>query len=516
MMTSISSIRFLFLFVICSLLPNLLVADEFSRGLLPENPDTYALVPKIQRYRANLPEAVDLSQDFPTPGSQGKQGSCTAWATNYAAHSFYEKKRQGWSLKDPDHLFSPAFIYNQLNRGNCQTGSSISSALDILTHVGSIALTEFPYSEDNCSRIPDASELSGAQTYQINGYKRLDEHKLDDIKGQLFQDNPVIVGLWVNRAFDKLRGNEIYDDLSSDQGGGHAMVVVGYDENKQAFKLINSWGKNWGENGFGWISYAAFDKRIRNAFVMEQKQSNSKPIIQVEPQPNQKTDLYVVSNTVAELISHIHCAQLDSKIDSAGIVTLQGFAGKQEDINELIEKIRQLGVQVNQQTVIHPWPQCEAFVTFHDALEQTQGLKISVKGSNSASLSDGELLEIDLTTPSYPSYLYLTYIQANGEAVHLIRPERRFPKPVAANSHINVGSSSDAGGTFRISAPFGNEMLVLVASASPLFDEDLPQTQTEREYLTQFRKAFLYKPNSAAVSRQVSASAVTLLTYPKP
>jgi hypothetical protein len=59
-------------------------------------------------------------------------------------------------------------------------------------------------------------------------------------------------------------------------------------------------------------------------------------------------------------------------------------------------------------------------------------------------------------------------------------------------------------------------MLVLVASASPLFDEDLPQTQTEREYLTQFRKAFLYKPNSAAVSRQVSASAVTLLTYPKP
>jgi hypothetical protein len=58
--------------------------------------------------------------------------------------------------------------------------------------------------------------------------------------------------------------------------GGHAMVVVGYDDHKfpnpknpadqqGAFKLMNSWGRNWGENGFIWIRYADFAAYCRYA-----------------------------------------------------------------------------------------------------------------------------------------------------------------------------------------------------------------------------------------------------------
>ena len=43
--------------------------------------------------------------------------------------------------------------------------------------------------------------------------------------------------------------------------GGHAVVAVGYDDNKVvgkskgAIRIRNSWGLNWGEQGYGWLPY---------------------------------------------------------------------------------------------------------------------------------------------------------------------------------------------------------------------------------------------------------------------
>jgi C1A family cysteine protease len=40
----------------------------------------------------------------------------------------------------------------------------------------------------------------------------------------------------------------------------HAMLVVGYNDALKAFKVVNSWGKNWGNEGYCWISYGFFKK----------------------------------------------------------------------------------------------------------------------------------------------------------------------------------------------------------------------------------------------------------------
>lgn len=47
------------------------------------------------------------------------------------------------------------------------------------------------------------------------------------------------------------------------------MVVVGYDDNKQAYKIFNSWGTSWGDNGFGWISYPLFESKVREAYTAQ-------------------------------------------------------------------------------------------------------------------------------------------------------------------------------------------------------------------------------------------------------
>ena len=64
-------------------------------------------------------------------------------------------------------------------------------------------------------------------------------------------------------------------------------------------------------------------------------------------------------------------------------------------------------------------------------------------------------------------------------------------------------------------APFGREMIIAVASRSPLFDHALPAKQTEREYLTELRRALIYKPSPDLPDRELSASIATLQTEGK-
>src|SRR5262249_22391836 len=64
-----------------------------------------------------LASSVDLSKDFPLPGNQGQQYSCVGWALGYAIKTYQERVELGWSLEAPEHQFSPAYIYNQLNNG---------------------------------------------------------------------------------------------------------------------------------------------------------------------------------------------------------------------------------------------------------------------------------------------------------------------------------------------------------------------------------------------------------------
>jgi hypothetical protein len=54
-----------------------------------------------------------------------------------------------------------------------------------------------------------------------------------------------------------------------ENGGGHAMCIVAYNDTLQggAFKIANSWGKDWGDKGFCWLKYSDL-KYISMAFAM--------------------------------------------------------------------------------------------------------------------------------------------------------------------------------------------------------------------------------------------------------
>ena len=65
-------------------------------------------------------------------------------------------------------------------------------------------------------------------------------------------------------AIDVWRPHEIPNTYH----GGHAMCVVGYDDNRYggSFEVQNSWGTSWGNNGYIWIEYNDFAAFVHEAY----------------------------------------------------------------------------------------------------------------------------------------------------------------------------------------------------------------------------------------------------------
>lgn len=210
---------------------------------------------------------VDLSPYMPPPGQQGSQGSCVGWATAYAVKSYQEIKERHWVPGRPQTTFSPAFIYNQIHFSGCGNGSSIYDAMNLMADQGVATWEDFPYSPQDCRAKPSTKARKSAQAYKIASFAKIDWTNLvEDSKAHLRAGIPVVIGMLLTSNFYFYEGG-VFDVALGRYEGGHAMAVVGYDDQLQAFKVINSWGRGWGMEGYAWISYRIFDYLVTEAWV---------------------------------------------------------------------------------------------------------------------------------------------------------------------------------------------------------------------------------------------------------
>jgi hypothetical protein len=229
-----------------------------------------------------LPESANLQKFAPGVGNQGHQGSCVAWSSAYAARTILEAARTG---QPGDNLkFSPSFLYNQIGLDGCQ-GSYIERAMEFMTNKGAVPYDQFPYNDQDCSRQPNGQQMQDAQQYRMRGFNRLspgdrnDAIDLNAIKQNLAQGAPVVIGMMVGGSYmQDMLGKDLWqpgeDDKSMMGFGGHAQCVVGYDDRKYggAFLIMNSWGPEWGNNGFAWVQYPVFKYFVREAYGLEPMQ----------------------------------------------------------------------------------------------------------------------------------------------------------------------------------------------------------------------------------------------------
>ena len=243
-------ILFTFLFYSCkskNKLPN-----NIQLGMLIETPEKLAGIPLASTPAGgmDLPASVDLSDKMPPVGNQGQQQSCVAWAIAYALKSYEEKVESGQVLK-----FSPAFIYNQINNG-LNAPTYVTDALNVLSQQGVCQYDEMPYNSNDWISKPTPQMQQNAKKFRIDYWRKINHTDLKEVKAHLAAGYPVIIGAKVSEEFIS-NGKDIWKDAGT-PAGGHCMLLVGYDDTKNAFKVMNSWGQEWGENGFGWIGYNLF------------------------------------------------------------------------------------------------------------------------------------------------------------------------------------------------------------------------------------------------------------------
>ena len=482
---------------------------QYSMGLVLEDPETYERLPKAPKYRAVLPERVDLSSRFPIPGDQKQQGSCTAWAVAYGARSYYDGLANGQAVS-PQSAFSPAYIFNQLRHaepGRC-AGSQISDALNLLVTQGVARLDEFPYTDSNCSRVPSARVLASAALNRIRGWRSIPKGQVETVKGELYRGNPVIVAMSTTNTFDRVKGSMVFNDVRSETKGYHAMNIVGYDDQKGAFKLLNSWGTDWGDGGYGWVDYEAMTMRGVQYFVMQVDPPPKRPEPPPPPPPPALT-LEEIRQQVRQLTARMECSSIDPQVASNGDVVLRGFTGSTDRLGDLLRSISSVpGVRDVQQSVsVAPWPQCEAYLTLASVKQDPKLLSATIAGANNnkaSLLRDGDQFAFEITPQNTGGYLYVSYLQANGDQVPLVSGRQ-----YARGQTVKLPAGTQR---YNISAPFGDELLIIMTSPKPLFAADFGKTD-DRQYLSLLRRVLLNL--SSADRSQLTVSLLPIKTIPR-
>ena len=256
-----------------------LSAWGFSFG--KTNPDSLAMVPVCDSTATSfsLPQKIDLKAYCPSVKHQGQLSSCVGWALGYGALTIQRAIQHGCTdTRTITHNASSAmFIFNQIEKDERGRGSRIIDAVAFLEAQGDCLARHFDTDVNDAQKLPDTTLLCAAQSFAIAGFSEIfspkdsDSVKVMSVKAALAQHRPVTIGMAIRRNFMSLR-NALYwhPDLGdTTPAGGHAIVVVGYDNKRQAFQLMNSWGKDWGRDGFIWLKYKDFARFAKYGVALE-------------------------------------------------------------------------------------------------------------------------------------------------------------------------------------------------------------------------------------------------------
>ncbi|MCI4668846.1 MAG: C1 family peptidase [Bacteroidia bacterium] len=225
---------------------------------------------------SGIPSSYSLLKYAPPRKNQGRQGSCVGWASAYAARSILYARETG---KNPSQIpFSPSYLYNHIAIPNSQCqGSYLPDAMDFMKRVGAMPLSQFPYDPSSCQTRSSRNQQQVASNFRVRGYQRLtkggNRPDMQAIKQYIAKGGPVVIGMEVGGTFMRaMEGRRLWEPNRSDRSkygyGGHAMCVIGYDDNLAggAFEIMNSWGPEWGQNGVAWVKYRDFDYYVMEAY----------------------------------------------------------------------------------------------------------------------------------------------------------------------------------------------------------------------------------------------------------
>jgi C1A family cysteine protease len=223
-------------------------------GMRPDKKDNrdYKLI-KL----TDLPVAYSLPinpQDYVK--SQGNIGSCGshAMATAIEISCKLNGKMQDIPLSELYHYYRVRELEGTLPNDAGQTARDM---LKVAQDIGVAPERLMPYDIAKMNDKPGIMANSFAGYWKIDKYYRCFD--VSDIKDAINRNQPVLIGVWVNKSFMSHYGDIIVAD-GEVTFGGHEIVCYGYDDVTQMLFCINSWDKYYKDNGCMKVPYNYVDK----------------------------------------------------------------------------------------------------------------------------------------------------------------------------------------------------------------------------------------------------------------
>ncbi len=234
---------------------------------------------------SSLPTKVDLSESCKLIYDQRSIGSCTANACSWA---YYYQKRS--FLPSRLFLYYYSRLYDQQNGDNSvkiDDGSTLESAVRTLKNKGVCPEGRYPYIIRKYGKRPPPRLSNIAVNNRIISFSKIAQN-INSMKQCLANNKPFVFGIYVFDSYESSytdRTGILTTPNTRTESflGGHAICAVGYDDEKQLIKFANSYGKSWGDEGFGYIPYnyilnpdLADDMWVINEFFTKRLNNKSK------------------------------------------------------------------------------------------------------------------------------------------------------------------------------------------------------------------------------------------------
>ena len=206
----------------------------------------------------SVPAVTDLRQWCSPIDDQGQLGSCTGHGT--AACIEYMDRRYSNKQTEVSRLF--IYYYERLIEGsiNSDSGAQIRDGIKATYTYGAPLESLWPYDVTKFKVPPSPAAVQDAANRKVTLYENIADGDYQGCINALASGYPVIIGFDVYKSFESEQvadtGMMPYPNVHAEQClGGHCVLLVGYDNNKNVFIVRNSWGTGWGDNGYFYMPY---------------------------------------------------------------------------------------------------------------------------------------------------------------------------------------------------------------------------------------------------------------------
>ena len=250
-----------------------LTDEGFKIGENIFKPYRYQETPLAENYERPkdqvLPSSVDLRRDFSSIRNQKHQGACSSFSLVSVIEFFMRR-----AFKKQTDL-SEAFVYYNArelnNKTNEDSGSTFQDVIQSMRDKGVCLEALCPYNPDVYDEQPSENAYSDAESRKVTEAKNV-RLQVEDIKSALAKGYPVVISI---RVFDRFVKNvsgfvDIPSESELKEDENHAMVVCGYSDSEGYFIVRNSWGTEFGDNGYCYLPYDYFrtPKLVNAAYVV--------------------------------------------------------------------------------------------------------------------------------------------------------------------------------------------------------------------------------------------------------